>query len=53
MLNEEAGAASAAASIQHSTLNIQHSTFASPTDVQALAARPMHPRQLFLLLLLH
>jgi hypothetical protein len=55
MLNEESGAASAVASIQHSTLNIQHSTFAflSPPHVQSLARRPVHPRQLFLLLLLH
>src|SRR3954466_7931107 len=58
MLNEENEAHSAVcavSSIQHSTLNIQHSTFAfpSPPHVQPLARRPMHPRELFLLLLLH
>src|SRR5437764_6460302 len=58
MLNEENEAhssISAVSSIQHSTLNIQHSTFAfpSPPHMQPLARRPMHPRQLFLLLLLH
>src|SRR6266849_5760228 len=38
----------------HSTLNIQHSTFlVSPSDVQLLPPRPMHARELLLLLLLH